>query len=287
MTKIQPIVLFPHTHITPVNLEKITHRFGRLMICLPWFMDGPGGEKEGVDLSSIDIKRPPAYMKPKADFKELVSEYQLWIKQNRDKGRPSMLGSSEGLSPSGETQWEIRKMISLAGAGGQLNSVDEQALKWHIILHLAREFEENRDDAEEILGRLKDQRSPLEGALEDDTDRQFFEDTPLMSAQLRIAEYPLNQLIEAWFGLFGELLPDNASLITIDPNVVSYVTDMLVPDEFIIRPEENAGEGSLAGSDADKAGFRVTRLPEADNPDAGNSKVIKGLSGKTIILMEG
>ena len=35
------------------------------------------------------------------------------------------------------------------------------------ILHLAREFEESRVEAEKLLNRVEDQKSPLEGALEE------------------------------------------------------------------------------------------------------------------------
>ena len=286
LTNTQPIVLFPHTYITSASLAKIARRFGRLTICQPWFMDGPGGAEEEIDPSLINIERPPAYLKPKENFKAILSEYQLWMRQNLDKDSSSMLSASDGMSHGGESQWEIRKMISLAGGKGRLDTMEDHALKWHIILHLASEFEENSFGAEEILGRLRDKSSPLEGAVEDDADRRFLEDTPLMAPRLHIAEYPLNQLIEAWFGLFGEGLKDRASLITLDPDVVGFVRDLLVPDQFIVRPEEYAG-GDFSGSDTGKTGFSVTNLPVADKADAVNSNVIRGLSGKTIILMEG
>lgn len=282
MTDIQPIVLFPHTHITPANLKKITHRFGVLTICQPWFVEGGIGTEE-IASASIHIVYPPARLKPGEDFKRLISEYKSWMRQNMDKGYSSMLSASEGILQPGESGWEIRKMISSAGKDNH-DLIGYQSVKWHIILHLARDFEEDSLGAEEILDRLKDRRSPLEGALEDDADKHLFEYEPIMTTRLHIPEYPLRQLFEAWFGLFGDGLSDNASLVTLDPNVVSHARDLLVPDQFIVR---NEGNGAFSGSDPDKTGFRVIHLPVANDADLEKSKVVKGLSGKTIILMEG
>ncbi|SPD75104.1 conserved hypothetical protein [uncultured Desulfobacterium sp.] len=282
MTDTQPIVLFPHTNITPANLKKITHRFGVLTICQPWFVQGNMWMEE-IDSASIQIAYPPTRLKPDEDFKRLISEYKSWMRQNMDKGYSSMLSASEGILQPGESGWEIRKMIASAGKDSH-DSIEYQAIKWHIILHLARDFEEDSLGAEEILDRLKDRRSPLEGALEDDTDRHLFEDAPIMTTRLHIPEYPLGQLFEAWFGLFGDNLSDNASLITLDPNVINHARDLLVPDQFIVRKEAN---GSFSGSDPDETGFSVIQLPKANDADMARSEVIKGLSGKTIILMEG
>jgi len=282
-----PVILFPHSHITVSDLNKTLARYENLTICRPWFMDDPFLPTEGIDMSAIRIQRPPETLKPEPDFITLISEYKIWLRQNRDKGYGAFLAASRQGAPSEETPWEIRQLISKAGAEGRRDSAEEQRFKWHLILHLAREVEENRLEAEQLLNKLKDQRSPLEGALEEAPPSRFFEKTPLMKSQLQLDDYHLRQVFEAWFGLFGEYLPDEGSLITLDPQVPIYASEVLETEETIIKPKKGPAKESSPEPAAGKGTQNVIRLPRlADGDKLLNDPVGKGLSGRMIILME-
>ena len=82
----------------------------------------------------------------------------------------------------------------------------------------------------------------------------------------------------ALIGLFGEFVSDNVCLVTFDPLVMDYAEDLFKPDEKIIRLEEYETNG-LSGNT-----LHLPRLPDVRK--SSNDPILKGLSGKTIILME-
>ena len=176
-----------------------------------------------------------------------------------------------------DTPWEIRQLIS---KGGQADPapLEDRAFKWHLLLHLAREFEQSRVETEKLLNALMHEKSPLEGALEETPPQRMFDGTPLMETQLHVDEYRLRQVFEAWFGLFGEFISDNVCLVTFDPAVIAYAADLLEPVENVIRsggPKTEALSGNTR---------HLPRLP--DNEKTSKDPVLAGLSGKTIILMK-
>lgn len=270
-------ILFPHTRITAPDLNRTINRFGNLTICQPWFMEGPLPATEKADLSSVHIQYPGTGLKPKEDFSKLISEYRLWVSQNRDKGYGTLMGATQKGSLSEDTPWEIRQLIS---KGGQDSSaaLEDQVFKWHLLLHLAREFEQSSVETEKMLNELMHKKSPLEGALEETPTQRIFEDTPLMETQLHVGGYHLKQVFEAWFGLFGEVISDNVSLVTFDPLVIDYAAELFEPDRKIISSEGPKTE-ALSGDTR-----HLPRLP--DNEKASKDPVLAGLSGKTIILMK-
>jgi len=240
-------------------------------------MEGPLPALEKADLSSVHIQYPSADQKPKGDFSKLISEYRLWVSQNQDKGYGTLMGTTRKGSLSEDTPWEIRQLIS---KGGQDNPapLEDKAFKWHLILHLAREFEQSRVETEKMLNALIHEKSPLEGALEETPPQRIFDGTPLMETHLHVDEYRLRQVFEAWFGLFGEFISDNVSLLTFDPLVIDYAADLLEPREKIISsggPKTEALSGNTR---------HLPRLP--DNEKTSKDPVLTGLSGKTIVLMK-
>ena len=271
-----PYMLFPHTQINGPDLNKIIKHFGGLTICQPWFMETPGQDIKQADIKDVHIQNPGMALKPKGDFTKLLSEYRSWVSQNWDKGYGNFLGATQEKTLTENTPWEIRQLISKGGDNPDRQ--EDKAFKWHIILHLAREFEESRVEVEKLLNRLKDQKSPLEGALEESPPHRYFEDTPLMETQLQVDAYGLKQIFEAWFGLFGEYLSADIQLITLDPLVISYVSEIFEPDKNTIRPESQEQKEAPIGI------LKVPRL------SGGGMKtmdpVVRGLSGKTIILLE-
>ncbi len=271
-----PYMLFPHTQITASDLNKIIKRFGGLTICRPWYMDRPFQDTAEADMADVHIQHPGIDLKPEGDFTKLVSEYRSWVSQNRDKGHGNFLFTTQEGLLTENTPWEIRQLISKGE--DHSDPREGKAFKWHLILHLAREFEESRLAAEELLNRLKDQKSPLEGALEEAPQHRFFDDTPFMEMQLQVGEYRLKQVFEAWFGLFREYIPDDATFITLDPLVISYASEILEPEENMIRPESRKKKETPSG---------IINLPSlSDSKKELKDPVLVGLSGKTIVLME-
>ncbi len=271
-------ILFPHTQISSTVLEKIITRFGNPTICRPWFMEWSAEESEGIDISSVHIQNPDADTKPKENFDKLLAEYRLWVKQNQDKGHRQFLTATQKGTLTEDTPWEIRQLISKGGEAPSDQS-ENQAFKWNLMLHLAREFDESRTEAEEMLNKLMNHRSPLEGALEIDPPQHFFENTSLMETQLQVDEHHLGQIFEAWFGLFGKFISKDASLITLDRNVMNYAAELFEPEEKIIRPSAELAE--------DREPENIRHLPKIqDGKSTSKDPVLTGLSGKTLILME-
>lgn len=220
-----PVILFPHSHISGTDLRKLFPFFGQVTICQPWFMDAPAQSAEKGDFPSIHVLSPPESLKPKKDFKRLLSEYQLWVKQNQDKGYAASLSFSRETAQSEETPWEIRQMIQRMGKN--LSGPDEhKAFKWHLLIHLAREFEESQAEADKLLDRVRDQKPPLEEALEErPVLKNLFEDLPRFEKYFSTHEHHLALVFEAWLGLFGQYLSDYRLLVTFDRHVMGYVTD--------------------------------------------------------------
>ncbi len=257
----------------------------RLTICQPWFMELPLSTLEGDEASFIDILLPPANMKPKEDFKRLLSEYQFWIRQNQDRGYAAFLSVTRKATLSEGTSWEIRKMIRQTGHDTPV-SQESPALKWHLILHLARAFEENLMAADDILKQVKKHKSPLEDALGEETQLQnIFDDLPQSETDLFMDEHHLQQVLEAWFGLFGEILPDHGILITLSRHVINYVKKIF--DDKVIRLPKEAAELVSPKISSNFSNFIPYHLPHlADDASNRRNPVLAGLSGRTIVLLE-
>ena len=198
-----PVILFPHTYLPESSAKKILIFFGPLTIFQPWFMEQPGFMSGADGRNLVQVLNPPNNLKPEEGFKTLLSEYHHWIDDNQDKSYQEFLKASQGRNFTENTTWEIRQMLR------QINkstSTAEEAntLKWHLILHLAREVEDQRREAERMLGILKEKASPLKDIIEEDDDLiSLFEDLPPFGSELPGGGYQLGEIFEAWFALFG------------------------------------------------------------------------------------
>jgi len=237
------------------------------------------------EVSFIDVLPPPVNLKPKEDFKGLLAEYLLWIKQNQDRGYAAFLNATQKTALSEDTQWEIRQMIRQTGQETPV-SQESPALKWHLILHLARAFEEDLMAADDILKQVKQQKSPLEEALGEEAQLQnMFDDLPQSETDLFRDEHHLQQVFEAWFGLFGEILPDHGILITLNRHVINYVKKIF--EDKVIRLSKEAAELVLPKISSNFSNFIPYHLPHlADDASNRRDSVLAGLSGRTIALLE-
>ena len=257
---------------------------GHLTICQPWFMDGPIPKAGSENFPSIRIVRPAESMKPEGHFKRLLSEYRSWMGQNRDKGYTAFLNAIREAGLSEDNPWEIRQMIRQTEKETPV-SQEDNALKWHLILHLARDFEENRLEEEEMLSQVKKQKPPLAQALGEEAPlKGLFEDLPQSEKSLFADKHHLGQIVKAWFGLFGDHLQDHEILITLDRHVMEYVTDIF-EDETGQSPEEKE---DFFSSESTSSRIHITRkdLPRlSDEKTDPVYPVLTYLSGKTIILL--
>lgn len=276
-------ILFPHTHINNSDLKRILPLFGQITICQPWFMDPPQLLPEYQDPSLVDIIQPPVNLKPKKDFRRLLSEYQHWIRHNQDKGYADFLKMAGELASSEDTLWELRQIIRDMGKDSSAEK-ENYALKWHLILHLAREIEESSAMAVEMLMQARQQKSPLEEALgEGSSLEDFFKDLPPL--EIPMDEDHLRQVFEAWFGLFGKSVHNHDFFLTLNSHVMNYVTDIF-EHEFA---EASAGtdapyspEPKLSQNDIIRRHF--PRLP--NGVDVDRDSMLAGLSGKTVFLLK-
>lgn len=276
------LILFPHSFITVEKLKKIDTLSSRLTICHPWFMDTPISFRDENDFPNVNILRPSINLKPENNFRKLFTHYQTWALQNREKDYSGFLIAFREMATE-DKAWDIREMLRKPGATAKADP-KEQALKWHLMLHLAREIEENLQEVEGMFYLLKQEGSPLRDALEDKSaSKGLFDDMPKSDTNSLVSEHHLSQVIEAWLGLFGEYISDEKLLITLDQKVLDYVTGIF---NDIIYQEESQNpvpdETSFGPVNA-----VIKKLPLlADDGEVRKDPLLKGLSGKTIIMLE-
>jgi hypothetical protein len=258
--------LFPHTWLPGAERERILAAFDDLTVCQPWYMDAPHQADAGD--SRIHVVRPGDALMPAQDFMKILAEYRTWASQN--PGYAFFTTQREA-----DATWEIR--ASLRHEEKPVHSqVQEQALKWHLILHLERELEESRRAADEMLVRVKAERSPLAEALGEATPlRGFLDDLPVSNPVADTDGPRLKQVMRAWFGLFGFSLPHDGILVTKDREVLSHAEELFGADAV----QSNAAENGSS--------FPAIALPvSSDTRRMERDPVYAGLSGKTLVLIQ-
>jgi hypothetical protein len=207
-------------------VKKILSFFEPITIFQPWFMERPVFGSGADEANAVEVLRPPEDLKPGEDFMIRLSEYRHWIEQNSDRGYTEFLQVSQENDLTENTTWEIRQMIRREGRQTSAPQEDP-VLKWHLILHLAQDVEDQKMEADKALRALKKKEVPLKGTVEEsgemDTllgDLAPFESEPIGD------EYRLRQILEAWLALFGRYLNENALLLTCSRHVMDYVTDL-------------------------------------------------------------
>lgn len=274
-----PIVLFPHTHVESRLLERLIDTFGSLTLGQPWFTE-PTVISDRFEKGSLKIFFPQEALKPKEDFNRLLSEYQGWMVENQGRNRPTTFTTGE----TGDQTWTIRKAIRDAGKNADDPAL-QNTLKWHLVLHLARNLEEERVSAQTLLQKAARTKSPLTGAMEKDEEiPDMFEDLPLSATYPYVTDRHLGLIFEAWFGLFGNLIESDSELLTLDRQVFSYALDLF--DSCDVQPL--GGISPSVEKEVEATGFTVNRktFPKLLNPSSSTDSVLRALSGKTLILVE-
>ncbi len=274
-----PIVLFPHTHVESWVLERLIETFGSLTLCRPWFTE-PTVLQNDFEKGTLKVCFPPEVLKPEENFKGLLSEYQRWMMENRGGKHPTTVSTNQG----GDATWTIRKAIRDAGKDADDPAL-KNTLKWHLLLHLARNLEEERETAQTLLHRAAKRKSPLAEAMEKGKQiPDMFEDLPLSATYPYVTDRHLNLIFEAWFGLFGNLIETGSELLTLDRQVMTYALGLF--DGCDVQP---IGDSNLSqAKEIDASGFTVHRktLPRLSNSFGSKDPVLQALSGKALILVE-
>lgn len=231
------LILFPHSNIPESIIRKITSFLGPLTIFQPWFMEPPAFLEENEGLKVVKILKPPKNLKPSDGFNTILSESHRWMEQNLDKSYTEILKADQGKRLTENTTWEIRQMINLMDQSSS-GSEEDQPLRWHITLHLAREIEDKLLEVYHLLKSLKDRDPLLKGSVEGaENVKGLLEDLTQFGSESLLDEYNFKQIIEAWFGLFGGYLKEKEMLITFNPYVMEHVSGNW--DSFHIEDESS------------------------------------------------
>ena len=230
----------------------------------------------------------------------LLSEYKTWMKEHRDKSGAAFLKVSREMGPAEESSWEIRKALrkEVSGFGrnvsngsvqtGRQKPAESPAVKWHIILHLARDFEEDRREADSLLGKLKDRGSPLEDLLGEEDVKNPLMDLNPFESDPHTTIYPMDLIIEAWFALFGGYLKEDELLLTLSRQIMAFTTELW--DTGVKEGSSDVSPENVLASQ-EKPSIEThnfpskTFLPISNQQSHAENKLIKCLSGKTLILV--
>jgi hypothetical protein len=240
------VILFPHSSLSEIEMRRIIISFGPMTIFQPWYMEPPPFALESEYGDAVRILNPPAHMKPGEGFKGLLSEYKTWIKQHRDKSSIAFLEAGQKMEPGENATWEIREAlrgiprtlrgIPRAGRGASRalrgtsrtlphKREEQPALRWHLILHLARDIEEDHREADRMLQDLKDRGSPIEGLLGEEEAKNPLTDLSQFESDPQTMLYPIEPVIEAWLALFGGYLKGDERLLTLSRPVMDYASE--------------------------------------------------------------
>ena len=302
-------ILFPHSYLREQDIKKIFPLLGPITICQPWFMVPPDFMSQKDYEGVVRVLNPPSHLKPEENFKGLLSEYKTWIKDNQDKSNAAFLKVNQEMKPAENNTWEIREALrgstkahsrsahALHGsshtlsrpAEDQPNRGERFSLKWHLILHLARDMEKERQEADKMLRGLKEGKSPIadllgEGAVKNPlTDLSQFESDP------QTVSYPIDQVFEAWFGLFGEYIKGDELLITLSRQIMDYASEAW---DTVVRENDGKVSPDHRGASQWEPSRETLQLPHkyffpfSSQQPLKENKFLKYLSGKTMILVE-
>jgi hypothetical protein len=213
--------LFPHSHLTEVQLKRVLSLFDSLNLPQPWYMEKPSFISDAEKLDMVRVLNPPETLKPAQEFMKLLSEYKAWARLHKGSGfRAFLMASSED---GADTTWNTRAMVR-SGRTDAVPYEENHSLGWHLLLHLAQEMEKDEQDVDGMLRSLRRKDSPLRGAVEDETWGNLFGEPPDFESGLMADDQRLLQVLQAWFSLFSEHLDDREPLITFSRHVMEYVS---------------------------------------------------------------
>jgi len=259
--------LFPHAYIPEPVAGKLVLFFGPARIYLPWLLNPP----RYIQNAGIEVIYPPEDLKPSGDFKAILSNYHSWAGENRDRSIRETAKFSGKVTQDDNPAWEIRRLLKGTAMPARALKGEDQALKRHLLLHLAFDMERQQFEIMDMIDRLKKQKPVLAGALHEAGEAEgVFADADDITAAVALENLNLPALLDAWFGLFSGYLKEKDLLVTYSRPVMDYILSQW--DEN--SGEENAGNirqisFSLPDlpSNADITKIRDLILRFGDEPD--------------------
>lgn len=239
-----PTTLFPHSYLSERQLRRIISSFGPITIFQPWFMAPPDFLFQKGYQDVFMVLNPPPNLKPNDDFKGLLSEYKTWIKQHRGKSSAAFLKASQSMGSAGNTTWEIREALRGKPRTNRQTREEQQSLRWHLTLHLARDMEEEQREADRLLRELKNQESPIKDLLGEEDVKNPLTDLSQMDSDQLATLYPLDRIFEAWFGLFGGYLTGGEVLLTFSRHVMDHAAEVR---DALVKVEGNRISKDFSG----------------------------------------
>lgn len=224
-------VLFPGFHVSEGNLKRVLSFFETVSVPVPWEAEGPSFlTGEG---GPVRVVYPPQDLKPAEGFRSLLSEYKAWAASNPDKGYALFLQADRERGSRESSTWEIRQAIRRGGGGGGPSETAEKTTRWHLVLHLANETWETQREANRALRAVKEMGSPLAPAMEEVDPGGLMGDLPEFETDPGTDEGFLERVFDAWLGLFGGSLDENAGLVTTSRSVMRCLSDLW--DEYCVE----------------------------------------------------
>ena len=233
MTRKLEAAIFPHASISEENLKKVLSLFEKAILFQPWFMEKApsfGGDSP----QRVQVLNPPERLKPGEHFRTLLAEYRQWVEGNQGTGLPAFLAFARERFQN-PAVYEIRGMIRTMGKPVEEGRTSE-ALQCHLTLHLAEELEEEQRSAQALLHAASRLDSPLKGAIEGEDAPGLLGGVTGFERESFFTEDRLAQIIDAWFCLYGEKVPDRVPLITLEPQVMQYLRETW--EEFALETPE-------------------------------------------------
>jgi hypothetical protein len=221
------IYFFPFPHPDPKMMKRISVFLGRPTICLPWYMENLPGNEEDPKAAPPLIIRPPEELKPPEDFLRLLGEYRKWIRENPDRSCSASLAATRTMVPAEDARWEIQQMVRKGTGNTRTAQLPPPTIRWHLLLHLAREMEKERREAEAALYYLRNQDSPLKEAIGEEIEGPGLMDDLSDSLEKPVLEHRLlGDICEAWVNLFGASLGKESVLVAPDENILLFVREL-------------------------------------------------------------
>lgn len=187
-------------------------------------MKEPDVLRKDIQAGDIRVHRPPESLKPGENFEKILNTYQTWCTENPDRGYTAFLAARQGLDLSEDTSWGIRGSLRRMGAT-EAPKEKTQSLKWHLILHMAREIEMQSLEADLLLRDLKEKKSPIRDILDPEEEEGVgvFDDLPGFHSESSVHESHWGQVVESWLGLFGDTIGESGILVTFDRRVLDFL----------------------------------------------------------------
>ncbi len=205
------IHLLDYTFPSESFLKTVVFHFSPVRVYLPWYMDPPDFI---MNNPGIICSYPSGDLKPEKSFKNILLECLAWLRQHHDKSLIEILKSGYRDNSGDDTIWEIRRLLGNNIRSGS-TSPENRAVQWHLILHLAKEMEAQMSEANRILFNLRHRPPLLDKSVEKAIAAEnLLEDLSGFNHESTLNDTRLTRIIEAWFGLFGSLIPENEIIFT-------------------------------------------------------------------------